>query len=64
MGIEETYIRKIEGMLRGIRLGTKEVSNTDFYTILDRFKKINSDLADDYQNQYIKLIQDNKKLVS
>lgn len=64
MGIEETYRKRLDGVLRGIRMGTKDPENNEFYTLLNRFKKINPELADDYQDEYIKLVQGNKKLVS
>ena len=64
MGIEETYMKKLEGILRGVRIGTIDTDNNNFYSLLRRFEKINFDLAEDYQERYIKLVQGNKKLVS
>ena len=64
MGIEETYMKKLEGILRGVRIGTIDTDNNNFYSLLRRFEKINFDLAEDYQERYIELIQGNKKLVS
>ena len=64
MGIEETYMKKLEGILRGVRIGTIDTDNNNFYSLLRRFEKINFDLAEDYQERYTKLIQGNKKLVS
>ena len=64
MGIEETYMKKLEGILRGVRIGTMDTDNNNFYSLLRRFEKINFDLAEDYQERYIELIQGNKKLVS
>ena len=64
MGIEETYMKKLEGILRGVRIGTIDTDNNNFYSLLRRFEKINFDLAEDYQERYTKLVQGNKKLVS
>ena len=64
MGIEETYMKKLEGILRGVRIGTIDTDNNNFYSLLRRFEKINFDLAEDYQERYIELVQGNKKLVS
>ena len=64
MGIEETYMKKLEGILRGVRIGTMDTDDNNFYSLLRRFEKINFDLAEDYQERYTKLIQGNKKLVS
>jgi hypothetical protein len=64
MGIEETYMKKLEGILRGVRIGTMDTEDNNFYSLLRRFEKINPDLAEDYQERYIKLVQGNKKLVS
>lgn len=64
MGIEETYMKKLEGILRGVRIGTMDTEDNNFYSLLRRFEKINFDLAEDYQERYIELIQGNKKLVS
>lgn len=64
MGIEETYMKKLEGILRGVRIGTMDTDNNNFYSLLRRFEKINFDLAEDYQERYIELVQENKKLVS
>jgi hypothetical protein len=64
MGIEETYMKKLEGILRGVRIGTIDTDNNNFYSLLRRFEKINPDLAEDYQERYIELVQGNKKLVS
>ena len=64
MGIEETYMKKLEGILRGVRIGTMDTDDNNFYSLLRRFEKINFDLAEDYQERYIELIQGNKKLVS
>ena len=64
MGIEETYMKKLEGILRGVRIGTMDTDNNNFYSLLRRFEKINFDLAEDYQERYTKLVQGNKKLVS
>ena len=64
MGIEETYMKKLEGILRGVRIGTIDTEDNNFYSLLRRFEKINFDLAEDYQERYIELVQGNKKLVS
>ena len=64
MGIEETYMKKLEGILRGVRIGTMDTDDNNFYSLLRRFEKINFDLAEDYQERYTKLVQENKKLVS
>jgi len=64
MGIEETYMKKLEGILRGVRIGTMDTDDNNFYSLLRRFEKINFDLAEDYQERYTKLVQGNKKLVS
>lgn len=64
MGIEETYMKKLEGILRGVRIGTIDTEDNNFYSLLRRFEKINPDLAEDYQERYTELVQGNKKLVS
>jgi hypothetical protein len=64
MGIEDTYRKKIEGFIRGVRIGTKETDDNTIHTLLNGLKKINSGLADDYLDEYIKVVNQQRKLVS
>lgn len=64
MGIEDTYRKKIEGFIRGIRLGTKKSDDNTIHTLINGLKKYNSSLADDYLDDYIKAVSDKRELVS
>jgi hypothetical protein len=59
--MEEFYIKKIENGFRGIRLGTKTIESANVQTNLDKLKKLNEFLADDYENKYHKIKSDFNK---
>lgn len=67
MGIEKIYIKKIEGVIRGVRIGTKNPEEVNIHLLLNGLKKINEGLADDYQEEYdeiIRKLNNQKSLVS
>jgi hypothetical protein len=64
MGIEDTYRKKIEGFIRGVRMGTKQTDDDRIHTLLNGLKKINVGLAEDYLDEYIKVVNQQRKLVS
>lgn len=67
MGIERIYIKKIEGVIRGVRIGTKKPEEVNIHLLLNGLKKINEGLADDYQEEYdeiIRKLNNQKALVS
>ena len=67
MGIERIYIKKIEGVIRGVRIGTKKPEEVNIHLLLNGLKKINEGLAEDYLNEYIEIVRklnNQKSLVS
>jgi hypothetical protein len=67
MGIERIYIKKIEGAIRGVRIGTKNPEEVNIHLLLNGLKKINEGLADDYLDEYIEIVRklnNQKSLVS
>lgn len=64
MGIEDTYRKKIEGFIRGVRIGTKSTDDNTIHTLLNKLGNINSGLAEDYLNEYTKVVNQQRKLVS
>ena len=67
MGIEKIYIKKIEGAIRGVRIGTKNPEEVNIHLLLNGLKKINEGLADDYLDEYIEIVRklnNQKSLVS
>jgi len=59
--MEELILKKVRGGIRGIKLGTKTISdaNVDYY--LDKLEKINDGLYRDYLNEYLK-VKENLKV--
>ena len=67
MGIERIYIKKIEGVIRGVRIGTKNPEEVNIHLLLNGLKKINEGLADDYLDEYVEIVRklnNQKSLVS
>lgn len=67
MGIEKIYIKKIEGVIRGVRIGTKNPEEVNIHLLLNGLKKINEGLADDYLDEYVEIVRklnNQKSLVS
>lgn len=64
MGIEDTYRKKIEGFIRGVRIGTKSTDDNTIHTLLNKLGNINSGLAEDYLDEYTKVVNQQRKLVS
>ena len=67
MGIEKIYIKKIEGAIRGVRIGTKNPEEVNIHLLLNGLKKINEGLADDYLDEYVEIVRklnNQKSLVS
>jgi hypothetical protein len=67
MGIEKIYIKKIEGVIRGVRIGTKNPEEVNIHLLLNGLKKINEGLAEDYLDEYIEIVRklnNQKSLVS
>jgi hypothetical protein len=67
MGIEKIYIKKIEGAIRGVRIGTKNPEEVNIHLLLNGLKKINEGLAEDYLDEYIEIVRklnNQKSLVS
>ena len=57
MGIEESYIRKTEGLIRSIKHGTKKPSDANVEYYLERVKKQTLVCMKTYQNVTKKLFQ-------
>jgi hypothetical protein len=67
MGIEKIYIKKIEGAIRGVRIGTKNPEEVNIHLLLNGLKKINEGLAEDYLDEYVEIVRklnNQKSLVS
>lgn len=64
MGIEDIYRKKIEGFIRGVRMGTKQTDDNKIHSLLNGLEKINSGLADDYLKEYNNVVNQQRKLVS
>ena len=67
MGIERIYIKKIEGVIRGVRMGTKNPEEVNIHLLLNGLKKINEGLAEDYLDEYVEIVRklnNQKSLVS
>lgn len=58
MGIEESYIRKTEGLIRSIKHGTKKPSDANVEYYLERVKKTNFGMYEDLSKRYEKVISD------
>lgn len=57
MGTEEIAIRKIEGAIRSIRLGTKEPKDTNIGYFLNRLQEVNEGMYEDYLVKYVKVMK-------
>jgi hypothetical protein len=58
MGIEESYIRKTEGLIRSIKHGTKPPKDANVEYYLERVKKTNVGMHDDLLKRYEKVLED------
>jgi hypothetical protein len=61
MKMEEICIRKIEGGIRGIKLGTKTPMDVDITNSFNRLKEINQGMYADLMNNYKKVLEEYKK---
>ena len=64
MSAEDLYIKKIEALTRGIRLGTKKPSDvaTEVASAFNKLKASNIGMYDDLLNKYNNVVSDfNKK---
>jgi hypothetical protein len=61
MGIEESYIRKTEGLIRSIKHGTKTPNEANVEYYLERVKKTNVGMHDDLSKRYQKVLDDYKE---
>ena len=59
MGTEELLITRIENGLRGLRLKTKTFEQVDIRPKLIRLKKTNPNMADELEQKYLRLINEN-----
>lgn len=57
MGSEELLIKRIEGDIRGLKLGTKTLEQVDVVGRLARLKKTNAPMADDLEQRYLNVIR-------
>ena len=64
MGLEDIYRKKIEGFIRGIKLGTKSIDDNSIHNLLSGLKKINNALSDEYSDEYDMLVKQQRELVS
>jgi hypothetical protein len=58
MGIEESYIRKTEGLIRSIKHGTRKPSDAKVEHYLERVKKTNFGMYEELSKRYEKVISD------
>ena len=56
-GIEELSIRKIEGGIRGIRMGTKTPETARVGYFLSKLEPLNIGLYEDYLERYVKVMK-------
>ena len=54
--MEELITKKLTGAIFGLKNGSKTTS--DVQGLLDKLKKINSALAEDYEKKYIAAVRD------
>jgi hypothetical protein len=52
MNMEDLCIKKIEGGIRGIRLGNKNPTDVRVGLFLDKLKKLNEGMYEDYLEKY------------
>lgn len=57
MSMEELCIRKIEGGIRGIRLGTKKPIEAKVGQFLDKLKKSNEGMYEEYLEKYMNVMK-------
>jgi hypothetical protein len=56
-GIEELSIKKIEGGIRGIRMGTKTPETAKVGYFLNKLEPLNVGLYEDYLEKYVKVMK-------
>ena len=63
MGTEEILIKKLEGAIRGIRLGTKQPKDvaSEVAHGFARLKTLNEGMADDLMTKYKNVVNDWKR---
>ena len=53
--MEELLIKRVEADIRGLRMGTKTTEQIKIMYFLDKLKKLNDGLYDDYLEKYMKV---------
>tara|TARA_B100000927_G_scaffold69597_2_gene55121 strand:+ start:247 stop:429 length:183 start_codon:yes stop_codon:yes gene_type:complete len=53
--MEELLIKRVEADIRGLRMGTKTPEQIKIMYFLDKLKKLNDGLYDDYLEKYMKV---------
>lgn len=61
--LEELYIKKLEGAIRGIKMGTKKPSDVglEVSNAFTKLKQLNDGMADDLMQKYKKVVDDHSK---
>ena len=57
-GMEEVYIKTIEGGIRAIRLGTKSPSEAKLSGTFEKLKKLNEGMALELMEKYKNVVKD------
>lgn len=58
MSAEDLYIKKIEGGIRGIRMGTKTPQEANIGIHLNKLKLVNEGMYDDFMEKYKKAVSE------
>lgn len=61
--LEELYIKKLEGAIRGIKMGTKNPSDVglEVSNAFTKLKQLNDGMADDLMQRYKKIVDEHNQ---